>query len=302
MSSAFQFGATPVPAFLYGAGVYGGAPVDTMRPVMSGAITLSALTSVSYVIGGWSATDNVGVAAYQLSLDGGATWSAIGLDISRSIGGRVPGTTDAVRVRAVDAAGNVSDPLSLSVTLPVQTQVEPVTVAEAKLAARLDADDTTLDLLIEGAIAAARESAEHITGRAYRRKQITEEFLSWRQVGRGLAVTDPSACEIQYWSPANRWELLPPSSYEYAAFRGRTDLAPASGASWPELGTRPVGARVRVSFTVGPAFAGDVPECVKLYIKASVSTWVRNPQALMSGNLAPNPLYARLLDAELTFR
>lgn len=90
---------------------------DTTSPVMTGSISASAVASTSYTINGWGATDNVAVTGYELSLDGGSTYVDIGLVTTRNVTGRTPGATDAVRVRAYDAAGNRATPLSASVTL-----------------------------------------------------------------------------------------------------------------------------------------------------------------------------------------
>lgn len=94
-----------------------GDTVDTTSPTMTGSIASSAITTTSYTINGWGATDNVAVTGYELSLDGGSTYVDIGLVTTRNVTGRTPGATDAVRVRAYDAAGNRATPLSASVTL-----------------------------------------------------------------------------------------------------------------------------------------------------------------------------------------
>ena len=94
-----------------------GTPPDTTLPVMSGVLSASAVTTTTYTLSGWSATDNLAVTGYELSLDGGTVYNDIGLVTTRGVTGRTAGTTDQVRVRAYDAAGNKSTPLSLAVTL-----------------------------------------------------------------------------------------------------------------------------------------------------------------------------------------
>ena len=62
----------------------------------------------------------MGVTSYERSLDAGASWVNVGNVLSVGISGRTPGTTDQVRIRASDAAGNVSSPpLAAAVALPV---------------------------------------------------------------------------------------------------------------------------------------------------------------------------------------
>lgn len=110
-------------------------PADTTSPTMTGSLAVSAVTATSYSLAWVAATDNVAVTAYEVSVDAGTIYQGIGLALGANITGRTPGTTDAVRVRAKDAAGNASAPLSTSVTLlqgadttlPVLTGVVTVT-------------------------------------------------------------------------------------------------------------------------------------------------------------------------------
>lgn len=92
---------------------------DTVVPTLTGTITVSALTSTSYTLAWPAGSDNVAVTSYERSLDGGTTWTDVGNVLTVNISGRTPSTTDNVRVRAKDAAGNVSTPaLSATVNLP----------------------------------------------------------------------------------------------------------------------------------------------------------------------------------------
>lgn len=87
--------------------------VDTTAPALVGAISVFNIAQTSYTLTWPAATDDVGVSAYEMSLDGGSTWTtAVG-----EVTGRTPGATDQVRIRARDAAGNVSAALSASVAL-----------------------------------------------------------------------------------------------------------------------------------------------------------------------------------------
>jgi hypothetical protein len=98
---------------------------DTMPPVLTGTITVSALASTSYTLSWPSATDNVGVASYEFSVNGGIDYTPTGLSQSANVTGRTPGATDQVRVRAKDAAGNASSALSASVILLSASDTSP---------------------------------------------------------------------------------------------------------------------------------------------------------------------------------
>jgi hypothetical protein len=91
---------------------------DTTNPTLTGSITVSALTTTSYTLTWPAGSDNVAVTGYEVSLNGGSSYASVGNVLTTNITGRTPGSTDAVRVRAFDAAGNRSTPaLSASVTL-----------------------------------------------------------------------------------------------------------------------------------------------------------------------------------------
>lgn len=174
------------------------------------------------------------------------------------------------------------------------TGVEPVTLAEAKLGARVDGAD--LDDLITGLITSAREQAEQITGRVYRPQVLRTDLADWPAVDDVIPVHSATACVVSYWD-GSTWATLSGSAYVFAPEGSGTVLAPVLGTSWPTLPERAAGQRVRIDLTAGPAAPANVPESVKLYIKASVSAWVNNPDAIGKA-FAANPLFERLLDAE----
>ena len=110
---------------------------DTTAPAMVGNITVSAITTSGATLSCPAATDAVGVAGYEYSVDGGASYNVIP-NAARSVvvSGRAAGTTHAVRMRAFDTAGNRATPLSASFTTlveqPAQNAVAASTVAESR--------------------------------------------------------------------------------------------------------------------------------------------------------------------------
>ena len=88
---------------------------DVTLPVLTGSITLVSKTQTTISVTCPAGSDNVAVTAYEWSRDGGSTWADD--DTARDFTGLTASTTYAIRVRARDAAGNVSTPaLALSVT------------------------------------------------------------------------------------------------------------------------------------------------------------------------------------------
>ncbi len=94
---------------------------DTTPPSLIGSIAVSAIISTAYTLTWPAGADNLAVTSYERSLDGGVSWVDVGNVLTVGISGRTPGSTDQVRIRAKDAAGNVSSPpLTTGVALPVQ--------------------------------------------------------------------------------------------------------------------------------------------------------------------------------------
>lgn len=171
---------------------------------------------------------------------------------------------------------------------------EPVSVADAKLAARVDGDE--LDVLIAGYIAAARQQAEQITGRFYRGGVVRWTGSDWPCCS--IAVDGVQSTEVRRWD-GSTLALLSAGSYVSApaADGPGTDVVPALGSAWPDLPSIAAGARVQIDLTLvrDPA---TVPECVRVYIQAQVSGWVNNPDAVSTRQLAIDPRLERLLDSE----
>ena len=87
---------------------------DTESPALSGAITVNGKTSTSINVSCPAATDNVGVAYYEWSSNGGTSW--VTGTTARNFTGLTADTQYQIRARASDAAGNKSSVLSLAVT------------------------------------------------------------------------------------------------------------------------------------------------------------------------------------------
>ena len=171
--------------------------------------------------------------------------------------------------------------------------LEPVTLAEAKLAARIDYD--AFDAMVPGLITAARQLAEQETGWRFIAQTWRTELMDWPAATDVLPVHQATAATITYWD-GSAWDSLSSAAYAFGDQDNGTALAPATGSSWPTLGDKPVGSRVRIDLTAGAADAAAVPECVKLYIKALVAWWVENPSAGAPDNLQEAPFLRALLD------
>jgi hypothetical protein len=89
---------------------------DTQRPTVPGVPEISLLTGTSVTVSWDPAGDNVGVDRYQYSLNNWVSNVDLGLLRSVSFTGLTDLTPYTVYVRALDAAGNIGDPVSVSFT------------------------------------------------------------------------------------------------------------------------------------------------------------------------------------------
>jgi len=84
-----------------GTSVYAGRAAPATPPVLTGAISVTAITSSGYTFSWPTAT---GATSYQTSIDGGASWTAT-TSTARIVTGRTAGVTDQLRVRATNSDG-----------------------------------------------------------------------------------------------------------------------------------------------------------------------------------------------------
>jgi uncharacterized phiE125 gp8 family phage protein len=169
----------------------------------------------------------------------------------------------------------------------------PVTLAEAKLAARIT--DASLDALIPGWIGAARQLAEVIACRPFAAQTWRAALTDWPAESEVFPAYQATAVVISYWS-GTAWVALSSGAFGWGAVDAGTSVAPTPGTSWPTLGSLPVGPRVRIDITAGPTTAAEVPDCVRTYILAMVAYWVDNGSAGADASLQEAPHLRALLD------
>jgi chitodextrinase/dienelactone hydrolase len=117
-------------------------PADTLAPSAPSGLSASSVTTSSVALSWNPSTDNVGVVSYDVYLGSSRVTSSSGP--SATVASLSPGTTYTFTVRALDAAGNVSQPSSaLSVTTTPTSDLTPPS-APANLAWASDGSTVTL--------------------------------------------------------------------------------------------------------------------------------------------------------------
>lgn len=162
---------------------------------------------------------------------------------------------------------------------------EPVTLAEAK--AQCSVDGSELDTLLTGIITAARERAEHETGRALctQTRQLTLDAFPEAFVLRGAPIQ--SLVDVTYIDADGAGQTLDPQDTILDKDSEPGYLVPAYGKAWPE--TFPVPNAVRVRYTCGYGAPADVPAAIKTWMLLAIDTLFEQRGAFAVGGPAALP-------------
>lgn len=180
------------------------------------------------------------------------------------------------------------------ITPPVE---EPITLAEAKAACRVDHADE--DDFIEMLISAAREQCEHILQRAIM-PQVREETLDTFPADIELRFPNIISVNSVSYVDATTEEATTIDSSNYVVDKAREHeawLLPADGYDWPA--TADVANAVTVRYTCGYENAAAVPRGIKLWIGIAVSTLHKNRESLVTGTIVsklPDQFWHGLID------
>lgn len=173
---------------------------------------------------------------------------------------------------------------------------EPLDLATAKLHCRVDGTDD--DALITALIVAAREQAEHETGRALITQtcELVHDAFPEAFVLRKAPIQ--SLTSIKYLDAVTGAEQslnLSDTILDSASEPGY--VVPAYGKSWPA--TWPIPNAVRCRYVCGYGAASDVPQAIKQWMLLATGTMYAQRETVMAGsNIAaiPDRFWAGLLD------
>lgn len=105
-----------------GGGELGEAP-DTELPQMFGTPTVSSIYTTGFTLAWQAGADNTGVVRYLVSTNAGVNYTDVGMALTHTFGNLLPNTAYPCRIVAEDAAGNRSQPLSVTVTTAMAADV-----------------------------------------------------------------------------------------------------------------------------------------------------------------------------------
>lgn len=184
-----------------------------------------------------------------------------------------------------------------AVSLAGAPSCEPITLAEAKLHLRVDADDD--DDLITALIQGAREWAENYTRRSFVQRGLElrmDSFPAEILLPRGPVQ---SVTAVKYTDSAGSLQTVSTDLYQTDLYGTPPRIVLVSGATWPTPKLGAVNA-VLVQYTAGypepetspQGMADNVPAAVKAAIKILVGYWYENREAAAQVPMAVKALLA----------
>lgn len=166
---------------------------------------------------------------------------------------------------------------------------EPVTLTEAKLWCRIEDDDTSQDAVLLLLIRAARERAEHLTGRKYSRRQVELRLDSFPSGPIDLPYPPlVSVDSFLYGTADGDVELTgSPETYQLDEGGDQTPARVAPLTTWPTAATEI--AAIRIRYTVGYASTSKMPAALRLWMQQRISTWYENREHMGLSNVTAFP-------------
>lgn len=169
---------------------------------------------------------------------------------------------------------------------------EPVTTAEAKLHLRVDVSDD--DALIGGLITAAREFAEHYTGRAFAPQTLEmalDRFPVYEDDCIDLDLPPVATItSVKYTDATGTEQTIAGSAYSLSLYGDSRRIAPTYGVYWPT--TQDVPDAVRIRYVTGYT---TLPKAAKAGLLLLIGHLYENRQAVSTLSLEEIPMGARSL-------
>lgn len=183
----------------------------------------------------------------------------------------------------------------MSLIIITQPSVEPVSLTEAKLHAKVDGIDD--DTLITSLITSTRQQAEHITGRAFCTQTLELLLDEFPDAVKLLMPPIASIVSVKYIDTNGVEQTLAASAYSLDKDSEPGWLTPAYDTNWPD--TRATPNAVRVRYVAGYGVAAAVPASIKSWILMAIGTLYSQREAIIIGSTpseVPRDFFAALLD------
>lgn len=184
----------------------------------------------------------------------------------------------------------------MSLKLILGPASEPITIAEAKVHLRVESDFTDDDTLITALIVAARQGAEHMTGRALIPQTLELALDEFEEEISLLRPPLASVSSVKYVDADGVLQTLSTSDYILDDHSAPARVVPAYGTSWPSTRCQPNAVLIR--YVAGYANAAAVPQEIKQWMLLRIGVMYENREEVNIGNIVTEmPFVDCLLDA-----
>ena len=168
---------------------------------------------------------------------------------------------------------------------PVSAENSPVTTDEAKDWMRVDVADD--DTMIAGLLLAATDYAETFTGRTLLTATKYHYLTAWEHPIE-LPEFPLQSASITYIDTDGVTQTLSASLYDVDTTQEPGFIRVGYGDTWPTLRGDANG--IIITYVAGYGDASDVPEGLKVAIKALCAHWYEHREAVSEGKLSPVPM------------
>lgn len=196
----------------------------------------------------------------------------------------------------------------MTIRMLTQPPVEPLTLTEAKLFCRIDADDVAQDAVVTALIVACRQYMENYTRRAFVQRQFEKSFdCAFNNFELVLAYPPlVSVDEIAYTNLGGGTTIVDPATYQVDSRCEPARIKPVYLGWWPTDVRSSDYNPVRVKFTAGYAlgvgsptdYTSSIPEAAKLWMKARVVDLYHHRGTFVQGTIV-SPLPRSHIDGML---
>ena len=182
---------------------------------------------------------------------------------------------------------------------------EPVTRAQAKLWAKLDADLTADDAIIDLLVKTMREYAENLTGRAFVQRTLqyimpaTELLKVGDSTRTGFKLPFPpliSVSSITYIDTDGVQQTLAAADYDVHTWVEPGIVVEDWNASWPSYRGEPDAWRINYLAGYAPGSPPDeaahqevLPAALKVWVQARIATLYNIREQVLAGNFSDIP-------------
>jgi uncharacterized phiE125 gp8 family phage protein len=165
--------------------------------------------------------------------------------------------------------------MDFKIITDVASDKEPITLAEARLQCKVDADDTSHDALLTGLITTVRQAAEHYTGLALAPRTLEAALDEFPRCRESIWLPMPpvtAITSIKYTDPVGDEQTLDSGGYTLGTYGDMREVTLTYGNNWPSTRCEPNAVRIRFECGYGAEEGPPLPHVLKSAMLLHIET------------------------------